>query len=461
MLANLLPGLRQLRAPLAAGYLWLVAAWLEFAAVIPLPKEVSTGVFKDVYEIGGAIGPSAATAAASFAAYIVGVLSVQATTMALPVLRRKREIAGRRHWGLVMPSAAGIEALREAVKDQLARRYDTDPELKKLLEKTRESCGELRELTDPDVRRTLLNVRIDVDRYAEKLKQDLPLIPYRMLAEEKDHKIYSEFDRLRAEAEFRAAVALPLAVIVAVVAWRTSPWWALALVVPALLALEAARATTAATDVLAESIRARPCDSPVLSDVQGGPLEARKNWLTFAADSGYARAMALLADDLEKANDPQKAEHWYRKAAELGDPPAMFSLAGRLHRRGDPEAERWYAKAEEEKEPRAEKIAAMRKILDLGDLANLKAAYADDPEAMTEVGKVFAKRGNEEEALNWLCKAGYAGYVPAMWEAAEVLTASGKHAAAKDWRRRASEASRDHGPGCGPAMATGLLHSEN
>ena len=361
MLANLLPGLRQLRAPLAAGYLWLVAAWLSFAAEIPSPKKVSAGVFKDVYEIGGAIGPSAAMAAASFAAYIVGVLSVQATAMALPVLRREREIAGGRHWGLVMPSAvmpsaAGFDALREAVKDQLARRYDTDPpdpELKKLLEETRESCGVLRELTDPDVRRKLLGVRIDVDKYAEKLKQDLPLIPYRMLAEEKDHKIYSEFDRLRAEAEFRAAVALPLAVIVAVVAWRTSPWWALALVVPALLALEAVRAATAATDVLAESIRARACDSPVLNDVQGGPLEERENWLKVAADTGYARAMALLA---EKAKDPQEAELWYWKAAELKDPQAMFWLAGQLHLRGDSSAEFWYAEAEEKKEPRAEKM---------------------------------------------------------------------------------------------------------
>ena len=40
-----------------------------------------------------------------------------------------------------------------------------------------------------------------------------------------------------------------------------------------------------------------------------------------------------------------------------------------------------------------------------GELANLKAAYADDPKAMTEVGKVFQTNGNEEEALDWLFKA--------------------------------------------------------
>lgn len=35
MLASLLPGLRDLRTPLAAGYIWLVAVWVALEPRIP------------------------------------------------------------------------------------------------------------------------------------------------------------------------------------------------------------------------------------------------------------------------------------------------------------------------------------------------------------------------------------------------------------------------------------------
>jgi hypothetical protein len=64
MLLNLLPGLRELRAPLAAGFLWLFAAWLAFEGAIPEPAGAPE--FFDQFEAVGA------AAALTFAAYLVG-----------------------------------------------------------------------------------------------------------------------------------------------------------------------------------------------------------------------------------------------------------------------------------------------------------------------------------------------------------------------------------------------------
>jgi hypothetical protein len=79
MLLNLLPGLRDLRAPLAAGYLWLAAGWLYFAPKLLALESEGQGVRKDIYEeislVIHASGPVAVGAGLTFAAYIIGILS--------------------------------------------------------------------------------------------------------------------------------------------------------------------------------------------------------------------------------------------------------------------------------------------------------------------------------------------------------------------------------------------------
>ena len=75
-LTNLLPGLRQLRTPLAAGLIWLFAGWLAFAPAIP-DRATATGVIADVYRLSAAVGKVPTLAAAAFAAFLVGVLSAR------------------------------------------------------------------------------------------------------------------------------------------------------------------------------------------------------------------------------------------------------------------------------------------------------------------------------------------------------------------------------------------------
>jgi hypothetical protein len=75
MLMNLLPGLRDLRAPLSAGYLWLAAGWLYFAPQLPASVDEAQGVLKDIYRVVHASDPIAVAAGLTFLAYMLGILS--------------------------------------------------------------------------------------------------------------------------------------------------------------------------------------------------------------------------------------------------------------------------------------------------------------------------------------------------------------------------------------------------
>jgi hypothetical protein len=64
MLAATLPGLRELRAPLAAGYLWLLALYILLVHHVPTQQR-ATGVVADLYALAHAVGrPGLAAASA-------------------------------------------------------------------------------------------------------------------------------------------------------------------------------------------------------------------------------------------------------------------------------------------------------------------------------------------------------------------------------------------------------------
>jgi hypothetical protein len=75
VLSNLLPGVRDLRAPLSTGYLWLVLGWVVFRDQIA-SAEASNQLVHDIH--GAVDGAPAGVVAAgvTFCAYIVGALSV-------------------------------------------------------------------------------------------------------------------------------------------------------------------------------------------------------------------------------------------------------------------------------------------------------------------------------------------------------------------------------------------------
>ena len=71
MFAGLLPGVRDLRTPLAIGYVWLISAWLWLHDRLP-DRASAREPMADLYELGGLLPASATLAAVTFMAYFLG-----------------------------------------------------------------------------------------------------------------------------------------------------------------------------------------------------------------------------------------------------------------------------------------------------------------------------------------------------------------------------------------------------
>lgn len=71
MLAQILPGFREIRGPLASGFLWLLLGYLIFHGDVVNAH----GKVKEIDELGEKLNPAALAAVASFAAYLLGSLS--------------------------------------------------------------------------------------------------------------------------------------------------------------------------------------------------------------------------------------------------------------------------------------------------------------------------------------------------------------------------------------------------
>jgi hypothetical protein len=82
MLASLLAGIRQIRAPLAAGYLWLVPVF--FAVRAPTSVDATPGPLRQLLRVVPELGQPATAEAVSFVAYLVGSLSLDLFGLVLP-----------------------------------------------------------------------------------------------------------------------------------------------------------------------------------------------------------------------------------------------------------------------------------------------------------------------------------------------------------------------------------------
>lgn len=344
MLASLLPGLREIRAPLAAGYLWIAFLWLILRTRIPRAAEAD-GLIGGIYEISSAAGRPAVLAALSFLAYVTGVLSAavsgfllalisqSTTTASIRVSEVRRRAARFIRWldparqkpFYQGPSASterfdspialgkrGVRLLREVVIDRLSERLVTDglpaddglsDQLERLngdrlAEEVRQALTEATDRSRPRaVRRLLVEQYTDVDAYVAALAGDLPLLPARLLG--RDQELYGAYDRLRAEAEFRAAVALPMLPLIVALAVQTSRLWLVALVLPGLLFGEAVVRARAAGDLLAEALRAQRTDSleiRAVDEISSGPLRIHEKDIELRQQILATRRRALGED---------------------------------------------------------------------------------------------------------------------------------------------------------------------
>jgi hypothetical protein len=294
MLSSLLPGVRELRGPLAAGYLWLVVFWLALGDELPTGEESKSAALDRAYRLEPVLSAVGLAVVVSVAAYVIGsiVIDVQvrmaqvATAGVRPPGVRVRSdldfIKREKRRLILMPVLAGVGWF--AITDWLV----PDSTLAKValgvlavayvafnLYWTQEGDGPrgkwVNVFRNRHVRAEPLKVtsqgRGELVRWLHQavagpravgadiappalafMTDNRNLLKTRVLAG--SEALHSEVDRPDAEATFRMAIWPPLGVLAIYLAAAVNPLWLLALVVPAILAWQWVSLREQANDAL-------------------------------------------------------------------------------------------------------------------------------------------------------------------------------------------------------------------
>jgi hypothetical protein len=262
-LTNLLPGLRDLRAPLAAGYLWLVSLWLLVADRLP-EKTEATGALAAMFKLADALGPVSTVIAASFAAYVLGAIS---ETLLEYIINRVRvtiveqrggSYAGNPTRGM---SYSGYLRLREVVQSQV------EHETMRIAD-----MGDFAEFVDRYEMKYDRSIAVEgslhdtldrlTDVFADDVRTGLHLIEDRLMG--KNPELYGVIDRLDAESEFRMAIAPPLAVLVSILAVELSWLFLVALLGVVILFASGLQRGTKASAKLVDALVNESLEAPAL-----------------------------------------------------------------------------------------------------------------------------------------------------------------------------------------------------
>ncbi|MFC7266579.1 hypothetical protein [Streptomyces lutosisoli] len=245
MLASVLPGIRELRTPLATGYIYLLALFLIVGDQIPTKGEAHDPL-KLLYDVVGWIGKPTALAAATFVAYLLGsVLQVRAAAVG----RGFRRATSQR---VLRPYRERLEELWERWTDTPARfvvwlDLEVDeagaevptPSVITLKMYVRDRLG-------CDVSNRIIGLGIIV------LLEDLQQLATRLYASSKD--LYGDYDRLAAEADLKVNVGFSAILLSCVAAVRLEAWWALLCAPMVFLICRGLSAARQASGVLVQAI---------------------------------------------------------------------------------------------------------------------------------------------------------------------------------------------------------------
>jgi hypothetical protein len=234
LLASLLPGLREVRTPLAVGYLWLLVTWLQFADRVPRLRPEGGRLVPALFDLENLLGHGAVLAAASFLAYLIGAL------LSLPLEGR----VATRLFDAIRPDVRDSRGARDEYQEVLFQ-------LQVLVNKNQAGLG---------------------DDLAQELSRDLARIPSRedlrirlLVASE---SLYGEYDRLSAEAAFRVNIAPPLVTISWLVGLQAGFGWGLAgTVLSAFLAYQGVRRRNLSDEILRRAVVAEVIQLPVAAKI--------------------------------------------------------------------------------------------------------------------------------------------------------------------------------------------------
>lgn len=242
MLSSLLPGLREVRAPLIGGYLWLCGLWLAVGPSLPARSRAS-GLLGDVVELADRLPQWAVFGGISVVAYLIGTLVedlVRAVRQRQSATYAYEEFTdyGKRPRANASPQADTSlhllisERVREAHGELTTAGEGISSLSQTLIRETDEAYGVENEWAEDAEGQQL---QLATALHTQTLRE-LGLVGFRLMGDEP--VLYGNVDRTRAEAELRLAVALPLVFIGVVLGFRVGgPWWVGAIVAIGLAAL--------------------------------------------------------------------------------------------------------------------------------------------------------------------------------------------------------------------------------
>jgi len=314
LLSQLVPGFRELRAPLIAGYIWLFLLWLIFGE--SLPSESSDPVFERAWEAGDAAGKVILGAAFSVIAYLVGSL-IQSVTSRLVLSARYWPVIGvwlaprqtfpttevnvssqarseNLRFVLVIggaepdfPGAGGIvglggppvgrgeirriqnivdilehrelgpcrDALIQAVEGagpKATASFRSTSDGRPLIEFPAEVDPEM-----SDIEQNQTFFRFEIPRFdpQRNLLMEIPRLSSRLL--ELSPRFGDRVERIRSEAEFRQCIIWPLGCLSIALAITVNPFWIFSLVAPVALLIQSRSLELEADLEVMDALRAR------------------------------------------------------------------------------------------------------------------------------------------------------------------------------------------------------------
>jgi hypothetical protein len=269
MLSNLLPGIREIRTPLASGYLWLLIFWLWLPSHLTKVAPTS-GIPGDITHLAHYGGRAAVGIALSFAAYLIGILSqflnfpfVRLGTLIAYIPASIKSTGARLSIGIPMLGISfSVDTAGPPMPD-----FEDEEDYESFKASERErlfalSSGRLG-IKGLNSLNSFASEKAETTGHSKSVKYKYRLLAYllREVPNEgnalvgREPDLYSVYDRLISEYEFRTGVSLPLGVLVSTLAFHWSPWWLFAILPLLVLLATGSQQRIAAGDLLADAVR--------------------------------------------------------------------------------------------------------------------------------------------------------------------------------------------------------------
>lgn len=256
LLANVLPGFRDVRTPLITGYLYLVWLWLMVDRKAVLPSDAPNTLQERIIDLSQQVDRVVVFGALSVVAYLLGSLMVMLSSSLLHAAIGSG-LGPRRSFELHRWLENRVNALVRdgATIEEVFTRHAFPRDVLERLEPVRTAASERDQGFDDDLAMTepedsgnftavwtQNDLELQASGMSEVLAEELERSEFDALAtnlQMVEARIWNDYDRLRAESELRIALVIPTASI-CVTAVVFTNWIALAgLAIPALLLVQA------------------------------------------------------------------------------------------------------------------------------------------------------------------------------------------------------------------------------